>query len=123
MYFALNSLVINHSLYWRGRKPPPFSTMRLPDPKPKRPPVDKDSVWDSDESPILEYGTVDELRATLIEILERQLQFLKCGDAAVFGRIISDTWPWTKIGLDFLRGIRLADAILKQMDTQDEDHA
>lgn len=97
--------------------------MRLPDPKPKRPPVDKCPVWDSDESPVLEYGTVAELKAALVEILEKQLQFLKTGDPQVFGRIISDTWPWTTMGLQLLRGIRLADAILKQMDTQDEDRA
>jgi hypothetical protein len=95
--------------------------MRLPDPKPKRPPVEKDE-WDSDECPGLEYGTPEELKAALIEILERQLQFLKTGDAQVFGRIISDTWPWTKIGLQLLRGIRLADAILKQIETTHENH-
>lgn len=96
--------------------------MRLPDPKPKRPPVDKDAVWDSDESPTLEYGTVEELKATLIEILEKQLQFLKTDDPGVFGPVISDTWPFTKMGLSLLRCIRLSDAILKQIDTQHEDH-
>lgn len=88
---------------------------RLPDPKPKWPKPQKDE-WDSDDSPVLEYGTIEELKGQLISLLEEQLQELKEETPEPLWALESPTWPYTRMGLRLLKGIQIADAIVKQLE-------
>jgi hypothetical protein len=74
-------------------------------------PVPPPDEWDQPGGRVVEFGSVDELRAQLVAQLEEALARAKGEWNECSWDAKSKTWPWTRIGGLLLDGIRIAQAI------------